>query len=80
MQLHFSVLKVKDLIERISAATGVRQTSRCASYSAFEAKHRAHHPVSTILTVSPVKCDAITFFNFKVKDLIERIFAAIAFM
>jgi 4'-phosphopantetheinyl transferase EntD len=77
MQLHFSMVKVKDLIERISAAIRVRYTIRCALYSALEAYYRAHYPISTTLTVFSVKYNAITFFNFKVKDLIGRISAAI---
>jgi hypothetical protein len=64
-QLEFSISKVKDLIERISAAIGVRQTTRCALYSSFEAHYRAHYPVSTTLTVSPVKSNEIPVFYFQ---------------
>jgi hypothetical protein len=65
MLLHFSIFKVKDLIECISAAIWFMQTTRCALYSAFEAQYRARHAVCTLLTVSPVNSNAITVFNFQ---------------
>jgi hypothetical protein len=77
MKFQCSIFEVKDLIESISAAIGFMWSIRCALYSAFEAYYGAHYPVSNTLTVSPVKSNEIPVFNFKVKDLIGRISAAI---
>jgi hypothetical protein len=80
--MNFLIFGAKNLIERISAAVGVMLTIQCSLYSAFVAIYSAHHPVSSMLTVFPVKSNEfiMNFLIFGAKNLIERISAAVGVM
>jgi Flp pilus assembly protein protease CpaA len=80
--MNFLIFGAENLNERISPAIEVMLTIRCSLYSAFVALYNAHHPVSAMLIVVPVRSNAfaLQFPIFRAKILIERISPAIGVM